>query len=66
MALHLARSDRSIGCREKRYDEMMLAIILLRIVDHSIVGRGEGKIECLSTDQLHFFCGLHIWNREKK
>jgi hypothetical protein len=66
MALHLARSDGGIGCREKRDDEVMLAVILFRIVDQPVVGRGEGKIECLSTDQLHSFCSLGIGKEKKK
>jgi hypothetical protein len=33
-------------------------------VDQPVVGGGQGKIECLSTDQLYSFCGFDIRKRK--
>jgi hypothetical protein len=44
MALHLARSNGGIGSGKKGNDEMMFSIILFRIIDDPIMGRGKSKV----------------------
>jgi hypothetical protein len=66
MTLHLARSDGREGRWGKGDDQMMLAIVLIRIVDQAIMSRWKGKVQDLPTDQLLRLLGFNPGEGKKK
>ena len=55
MTLHLTRSDRGVGRRKERDDQMVLPVILIGIVDGPIMGRRQREIEYFAAHQIHSF-----------
>jgi len=65
MALHLARSDGGKGSGEEGDNEIIFPVVFLRIIDQPVLCGGKGEIECLLTDQDHFFGSFRIEKRKK-
>jgi hypothetical protein len=56
MALHLPRSERGEGSREKGKDEMILSIVLIAVIDQLVLTGRKTEINHLLSDERRFLC----------